>query len=224
MSPHLALTLRTIEKNFPHKRVWLAGYKPPWVSDQVGFIPSRQGAIGWQNVLFNMLAVIKNDEVDHEFWYFNDDFYTVKRVTEPPVYFEGTLGERARRLKGLSLGSYSTGAKLTYEMLVAAGFEDPLNFDLHAPMPMDKLGLEDSIRLVQRQQNEFWPHLRSVYGAMVGLEGQPGKDYKVTSSGGAIPEKAIYVSSSPRSLRGTLGMQLRHMFPQPSRYEREPGL
>lgn len=223
-SPHLALTLRSIEKNFPHGRVWIVGYKPRWVSDKVGYLPVPQRASGYRNVMNNLHAVVDCEDIDPEFWFFNDDFYVVKPVTEPPVYFEGLLYERARRLKGLALGSYTSGAMKTYELLAAAGFESPLNFDLHAPMPMYKLGVADSLRLIESSGQDFWPHLRSVYGAMTGLEAEPGKDYKITSVGGFISEKAIYVSSSARSLNGTLGRQLRHMFPQQSRYEREPGL
>lgn len=224
-SPHLMYTLRSIEANFPHQRVWLVGHKPDWVSDAVHFVPVKQGAVGYQNVLFNLLEVVSNDEVDSNFWYFNDDFYILKPVgDEPPVFHEGTLAERAKRLKGLSLGSYSSGALETYFMLLDAGFENPMNFDLHTPMPMDKLGIEDSIRLIQKRGKDFWPHLRSVYGAMVGLEGKPGKDYKVTSAGGSIPAAAIYASSSPRSMRGTFGLQLKRLFPHPCKYEKAFGL
>jgi hypothetical protein len=201
------------------------GHKPPWVSDEVGYLPVKQGAVGYQNVLFNLLEVVDHDEIDCDFWYFNDDFYILKPVgDEPPVFYEGTLAERARRLKGLSLGSYSSGAAITYDLLTSAGFPEPLNFDLHTPMPMDKLGIDDSIRLIHSTGKDFWPHTRSVYGAMVGLEAVPGKDYKVTSAGGSIPPAAIYASSSPRSMRGTFGMQLKRKFPTPCKYERSSGL
>lgn len=219
-SPHLCLTLRSIEKNFPHRKVWLAGYKPPWVSDQVGYIPVLQGGGSWQNHLLIMSEVAHHEEVSERFWYFNDDFYVLRKLATPPVYYDGTLEERARKLRGIALGSYTKGAEATLELLQNAGFENPLNFDLHVPMPMDKTGLADSIGLILRSGKQFWPHLRSVYAAMVGLEAEEGKDVKIAGAFEGIPDNSVYLSSSPRAIQGQLGRELKELFPHPGKYEK----
>lgn len=219
-SPHLCLTLRSIEKNFPHNKVWLAGHKPAWVSDQVGYIPVLQGGGGWQNHLLIMSEVAHSDAISNEFWYFNDDFYVLRKLVTPPVFYDGTLEDRAKRLRGVALGSYTQGAQATFELLRDAGFENPLNFDMHVPMPMDKLGLNDAIGLIMRSSKTFWPHLRSVYAAMAGLTGTPGKDVKITVPSGSVPNNSVYLSSSPRAINGNLGRELKAIFSTPSKYEK----
>lgn len=219
-SPHLCLTLRSIEKNFPHRKVWIAGHKPPWLSERVGYIPVLQGGTGWRNHMLIMSEVAHHDDVSSEFWYFNDDFYVLRKLATPPVFYDGTLEDRAKKLRGVALGSYTQGAQTSFELLRDAGFENPLNFDLHTPMPMDKLGLNDAIGLVMRSGKNFWPHLRSIYAAMAGLEGEEGKDVKVGSVTESIPDKAIYLSSSNRAIQGQLGRELKALFPTPSKYEK----
>lgn len=216
----LALTLRSIEMNFPHKRVWIAGHKPPWVSDSVGYIHVPQMGGNWQNVLMILNEVVVSDEVDEDFWYFNDDFYVMRKMRNPPTFQQGTLAEKCKRMRGVSINSYVTGAETTLKLLQDAGFEDPINFDLHAPMPMNKTGLDDAIGFILRSGKVFWPHLRSVFGALTGLVGVEGKDAKVGGVMESIPEGADFVSSSPRSLQGQLGRELKLRFPDPSSYEK----
>jgi hypothetical protein len=42
-------SLRSVVANVPHRLVWIAGYKPGWVSDLVGYIPMAQRGTKWQN-------------------------------------------------------------------------------------------------------------------------------------------------------------------------------
>lgn len=219
-NPQLCMTLRAIEKNFPHSEVFIAGHRPPFLSDAVNYIPVQQGGGNWRNVLIILGEVVHNDQVPENFWFFNDDFYVLKKQTNPKTYYDMPLEERASRLRGVALGEYTRGAQISYELLREAGFPEPLNFDLHVPMPMDKTGLNDALGFVLRSNKNFWPHLRSIYGAMVGLTGERMADVKIGPVNQGIPDNAVYVSSSPRSFQGQLGRELREMFPNPSKYEK----
>lgn len=216
----LCLTLRSIEANFPHNQVWIAGYKPNWVNDSVGYIPVPQMAGGWQNVMMIMNEVVVNDEVNENFWFFNDDFFVMRKMRKPPTLYQGTLEDKVRKLKGIAISNYVNGADITLKLLKEAGFENPLNFDLHVPMPMTKTGLDDSIGFVIRSGKNFWPHLRSVFGALTALEGIEGRDVKFGGMHDSIPEGMDFVSSSPRSLQGQLGRELKARFPDPCSYEK----
>jgi hypothetical protein len=214
------MTLRSIEKNFPHSEIFVVGHRPAFLSERVTYIPVMQGGGNWRNVLIIMNEVIADDRVPETFWFFNDDFFVLKKQTNPKTFYDMTLEERARRLKGVSLGEYARGAQISYELLREAGFTEPLNFDLHVPMPMDKTGLNDALGFVLRSNKNFWPHLRSIYGAMVGLTGEKMADVKIGGVNEGIPDKAIYVSSSPRAFQGQLGRELKALFPNPSKYEK----
>lgn len=219
-NPQLATCLRSIAENFPHRKVWLIGYIPRWVSDEVGRFPMPQSGVGWLNVMLMLGRVCDHPEISDQFTYFNDDFYVLKKVSEATPMYDMALSERARRLKGLSLGSYSRGAAISLELLQKNGYENPMNYDLHLPLPVDKEQLSEAIALVQMSGQHFWPHLRSIYGAVANVGGKQHGDVKITSVSGMIPGGAIYTSSSTRSFNGQLGRQLRGRFQNKSRFEK----
>lgn len=223
-NPSLVYTLRSIEKNVPHRKIWLAGGKPSWVSDEIGFIRSEQFGSPYTNVHNNLRAALRVPELADEFLYFNDDFYVLRPVTSIPPLFEGTLAERVDRLRRTSLGEYTRGAELTLELLTKAGFEKPLNYDLHVPMPMTKIGLDDTLGFIERSGRTFWPHMRSIYGALNGLDehAEQMADVKITTQIGRPSPEETYLSTSLRSLvTGSAGWHLRKTFFTPSRYESE---
>lgn len=219
-NPALATCLRSIAENFPHNKVWLVGYIPRWVSNEVGQIPLPQSGVGWLNVVLMLGRIAENHEVTDKFWYFNDDFYVLKKPKTAQAMYDMSLADRARRLKGLSLGAYSRGAQITLDLLRKHGYDDPMNYDLHAPMPMDKQQIGQAVDLVMGSGQHFWPHLRSVYGAIAALDGKQHQDVKITSVSGMIPSGATYVSSSVRSFNGQLGRQLRAKFANKSKFEK----
>lgn len=219
-NPQLVACLRSIEANFPHNRVWLVGHIPHWVSDEVGAIPLPQSGVGWLNVVLMLGRVAEHHEVTSQFTYFNDDFYVLKKVRTAQVLYDMPLADRARRLKGLSLGAYARGAEITLDMLRSHGYENPMNYDLHTPLPMDQQQIGEAVDLVMGYDRNFWPHLRSVYGAIAQLGGKQHQDVKVTSVSGMIPSNATYVSSSVRSFNGQLGRQLRAKFAKKSKFEK----
>lgn len=221
-NPSLVYALRSIEKNVPHRKIWLAGGKPSWVSDEIGHIPTVQFGSPYTNVHNNLRAALSVPELADEFLYFNDDFYVLRPVTEIPALYEGTLAERVDRLRRASLGSYTLGAELTLDLLTKAGFDKPLNYDLHVPMPMTKLGLEDTLGFIERSGHTFWPHMRSIYGALNELDGHAEQmaDVKITTQIGRPSPQDTYLSTSIRSLvTGSSGWVLRKQFFAPSRYE-----
>jgi hypothetical protein len=213
-NPSLVLALRSIYQNFPHGRIWLAGYMPRWVNtEKVGYIPVPQAQSHWRNVLHIMENVACHPEVTDTFTFFNDDFYVLGKVKNVPIMYEGTMQERARRLRGLSLGEYSRGAIDTLELLQKAGYENPWNFDLHMPLPMDKESVGGALELLPVPYR-FWPHFRSIVGAVGGYEGVPGKDVKITGVAPRIPIGYRFLSTSVRSLgAGQVGRELRQLFP-----------
>lgn len=220
-NPSLVLALRSIAQNFPYRKVWVAGHFPRFLSpDHVGHIPVAQPMSHWRNVLMIMDHVADHAEVSETFNFFNDDFYVLKKVPGAPIIHEGTLEERAKRLKGLSLGEYSRGATETLTVLRNAGYDNPWNFDLHIPLPMDKASVEKALTILPAPYT-FWPHFRSIVGAVAGYEGISGSDMKFTGVATRIPAGAEFVSTSVRSLgAGQVGRQLRQLFPKTSVFEK----
>ena len=224
-NPSLALCLRSIAANFPHRKLWLAGGKPSWVTDDVGHIPVSQGSSPYRNVHNILRTAVAFEGLSEEFTFFNDDFYVMRKVRTLKYMHEGTLRERCRRLERTALGDYTRGAVLTLELLEKAGFEEPLNHDLHVPMPMHKVAVEDALKFIDNSGRYFWPHMRSVYGALIGSSAfsVPTEDVKITTQIGRPGPDETYLSTSLHSLiTGSAGWHIRKLFPVPGVYEK-PG-
>lgn len=171
----------------------MAGHFPRFLSpDHVGHINVPQPMSHWRNVLMIMDYVADSPEVSETFTFFNDDFYVLKGVTGAPIIHEGTMEERANRLKGLSLGEYSRGAMDTLTVLRNAGYDNPWNFDLHIPIPMDKESVAKALAILPAPYT-FWPHFRSIVGAVAGYEGISGNDTKISGVTSRIPSGAEFV-------------------------------
>lgn len=219
-NPSLRYALRSIAENFPHRKVWLGGYKPEWVSDEVGVIPVSQGSSPYRNVHNILKAAVTHEELSDDFTFFNDDFYVLRPVKTFLDMYDGTLAERVHRLRGLALGSYARGAEITLDLLQAAGFEEPKNYDLHVPMLMSKVAVDDTLGFIDRSCRIFWPHMRSVYAALNGVEGVQFEDVKITTQIGRPSPHETYLSTSLRSLvTGSAGWVLRKQFWKYSPYE-----
>lgn len=221
MNPSLALSMRSIEKNFPHSELWLGGYIPDWASDNVRKFPVRQGPSGWENVLSILGEFADDPNTPEEFWYFNDDFFVLKKITKMDQIYAGSLAARSAYLNGNYIGEYSLGAKKTLELLEKAGYEDPLNFDLHLPMIMTKQGIIDALDLFNTAEFRFWPHFRTMYGAIMKVAGVAGTDVKISGMNEGIPVGAQFVSTSPTAFHaGRVGRELRELFSIPGSYEK----
>lgn len=225
----LRYSLRSICANLPHRRVWLAGHRPPWVADSVGWIPTRQvpGA-KWANARKNRLAAARHPDVADRFVLFNDDMFVISPLPGGvPVLHRGPVAEVAAgyRRRGIHVGSgglgeYVRGMLDTAAWLQARGVADPVSYELHLPMPMPKVGLADAI-VGARAAGLAMPHIRTIVGNLQGLGGERARDVKITDRRTVPGDGDRFVSTTDGTFaNGAVGAWLRERFPDPCRYER----
>lgn len=214
-NPELRHSLRSLA-NLPHGRVWIAGYKPSWVTDDVGVIPVRQRGTKWANSSRNMIAACEHPDVSAEFSYMNDDFFVMYPIPEVPVLNRG----RAADVLGATPGSrYRRGGYATTEWLRRQGVADPLSYELHLPMTIHKDRMREVIdRGVADRVHPF--HKRTAYGNLQQLGGDSVADCKIADRI-AIPGYGPFSSTSPEAFaHGRAGELIRNRFSEPCRYER----
>jgi hypothetical protein len=204
--------------NLPHGRVWIAGYRPSWVVDEVGVIPVRQRGTKWANSSRNMLSACRHPEVSQRFVYFNDDFFVMRPVDAVPVFNRGP----ARDVLGATPGSrYRRGGYATAEWLRRQGYADPLSYELHLPIVLDKTAMIDVIEAGVRDRVHPF-HKRTAYGNLMKLGGDSVADCKVADRT-SIPGHGPFASTAPEAFAyGRAGALIRATFDQPCRYEK-PG-
>lgn len=216
----LRYSLRTLA-NLPHRRVWIAGYRPKWVASEVGHVATLQTGDKFDNSTRNVEAAASHPEVADEFYYFNDDFFIVNPVEDVPLMHREKVRDFIIELyrKWKREYPYLTGMKRTLDLLVELGIEDPLCYEVHAPMVMRK------DRLLETMDAGFGVrplHKRTLYGNMHHdpEESTQVDDCKVAFSNMPTFFPTPFLSTAPRAWQGRTGEWVRRTFAEPGKYEK----
>jgi hypothetical protein len=170
----LRYSIRSVVKNLPPGNIWLVGDKPDWYTGN--FIKVKDGRDKFDNIKRCMSAIIKNEDISDYFVSMHDDFFITSKMDNIPTLYGGLLEDKASTYKKLSPSSAYTGLlNNTYRRLKKLGIENPLDYDIHVPMVMNKNMLKQIIDM---------PYLeRSNYGNIFGIGGTLTNDVKVYSEG-----------------------------------------
>lgn len=212
----LRYSLRSVEKNFPHRFVWFVGGQPK------GFFPDRAirhkqtGATKWDMIKSSMWKAVENEEVSDDFFLFNDDFFVMKPVKgQFKNFVDMTLAERIDELRRNVhpwLTPYGRTLYKAEQELMSLGCPT-MNYDVHMPMLFNKELFKASVNKCSS------PQMRSVYGNLNSIPYVIHPDVKVYDLE-AVPEGADYISTSEDIFqKGRVGAYIRDQFPQPSKYE-----
>lgn len=214
----LRYSLRSVAKNLPESRVWLVGYKPNWYSGDFISVPDISSKFYNIHNLINHIAF--DDQISDDFIMMNDDFFITKPLDTVPVYHGGLLLDKINRYYELNPGSsYNRMLFRTYNYLVKNGIKDPLDYDIHIPLPFNRTKLRKTI--VKKELP------RSTYGNLAGIGGEYMPDVKTYSRGSKLSQRSHnflesdypYISSEDGSFLDILNGVLKDMFPEPSKYE-----
>ena len=95
----LRYSLRSVEENFPHRKVFFVCGQPKGFEPD-GRIRHQQTGSKWERIRSSMYEVINTEEVTDDFFLFNDDFFVMKPFEGEFVnYVNRTLGEYVQKLR-----------------------------------------------------------------------------------------------------------------------------
>ena len=210
----LKYSLRSVEANFPHRKVWFVGGQPKGLKPDVALPHKQSGTDKWELIRSSMLKVVTEADLTEEFFLFNDDFFIMKPVKGKFVnYAEKTLTWRIEDLKKTYpwLNRYGRTLVKAREELKRLGCTE-VNFEVHTPM-LFKKSLVPSILKCSS------PQMRSVYGNVNGIPYTDRDDVKVYDLE-TVPEDADFLSTNDEIFtKGKVGEYIRECFPTPSRFE-----
>lgn len=212
----LRYSIRSVEKNAPVRNVWVVGGKPEWYTGN--FIPTKPIGNAYENVRNNLRHVLATPEISEDFVLMNDDFFIIRNVNSVSLYYGGLLSNRYREHQELvGPNFYANFLRKTDTVLKQMGIREPLNYELHVPMPFNKTKLAETI------DQRF--SIRSFYGNMHGLGGEDiVKDVKIYShvsfvaSSSSLDNGTPFVSTEDGSFI-QIKDYLQSLFPDPSCYE-----
>jgi len=219
----LRYSLRSLV-NLPHDRVFIVGERPGWVSPEtVTHIQTKQVTPKWASATHNMMTAAECKDISEEFVFMNDDFFIIRPIDHVPALNRGTLSEVIEEVTAtVGNSSWVQGMHETRRMLVAAGYDDPLCYELHVPMVFRKPYLRQAILwgTARRNPSTRARMTRTVYGNIHHVGGETAADVKLHSRQLSVETDLPFRSSAPDTWRtGTLN-DIRDMFPSKCVYER----
>lgn len=211
----LVYSLRSVERNFPHRLVWFIGGCPKGLKPDRYVKHEQCGLSKWDRIRSSMLKIITEPELSEEFFLFNDDFFIMKPVKRFSYnYADLTLTDRMNELRGtmnLPLNAYGRTLYKAREELKGLGCTE-VNFEVHLPMLFEK----SKVPSVRKCSS---PQMRSIYGNINGIKYKQKTDVKVYDLT-TVPEDADYISTNDEVfLKGAVGEYIRQTFTEPSRFE-----
>ena len=211
----LRFSLRSIEANMTHGKVWFYCGRPAGITPDEHVPYVQTGLNKWERVRNTLVHVCKNEEITDKFWLFNDDFYVLHRMTRTVPLHRGELSDHIRGIEarhGRPSG-YSRRLKQCETMLRDAGLTT-LDYALHVPMLIDRAKALETLRTFPD-----CPMFRSLYGNYAKVGGEYHEDVKTADPDKIIPEGADFFSTSNKSFDGEVRRQMEELFPDPCRYE-----
>lgn len=230
----LRFSLRSIDKNAPaFDRIFIVGYKPRWVSDDVIHIPTQQimGSSPNKNTNMNLFTACSDDRISDDFVLMNDDFILMR----PIVNWDRSLSFAKNSIKeqiaeynkmGFS-GAYKSAFDNCLPLIqMMSGVNNPSNYELHIPMIINKscyLDLFLQFPVLEFVKNHQIILKRSLYGncfcnyskKMEDVKIRTGDPVDFNSDWISVPDNFIM---SPR--RPKFNQMLKSMF-EPCKYEKE---
>lgn len=219
-------SLRSIEKNLKINigRIYIVGFFPKFIQEkEVSNIDTQD----WythklKNAIRKIKSACNNSHVSDDFMLMNDDFFIMKPVTEIKNWSKGSLaGSMARHnTKG---GYYYRAIKETKELLEGMGIKNPTDFEIHAPIIINKKRFRDIDAKLDLESKGLL--FRSIYGNLAKLERTIVPDVKIyhTYANRLSKFKDYKIISSDNKIVLDLRFQkwLKRKFRSVSKYEKE---
>lgn len=212
----LRFSLRSLEANLPHGRVWVVGYKPAWLTG-VEFIPGNRFTSGHANVYDNIRRACEHPGLTDDVVVMNDDFYVTRPIDELPTCYRSTLVEHINLPRTQAKrGWWFDSLNATLTCLQAHGIADPISYELHVPLVINRKRMAQTLSLMRHVAPDNPPQWRSLYGNLHNIGGQQHADGK--TYGPSTELNAPFHSTEDRSFHYSRPY-LERMFPHPSRWE-----
>lgn len=166
----LRYSIRSVMHYFPDAEIIIVGSPPDWYNGKTLYVPQNKDK--YFNASKNLHTICHSEEIPEEFVFMNDDFFIVEKIRNIPLYHGGSFLKKVEKYKTIApRGSYTRRLVDTFKTLRRLGISDPLDYDLHVPMVVEKSKLKRAI-----QFDVLW---RSVYGNVYNSGGIEISDVKV---------------------------------------------
>ena len=214
----LRYSLRSVEKNLPHRKVWFYCGKPAGLTPDEYVRHKQVGETKGERVRSSLIEACENNKITKRFWLFNDDFFILKPMTSEKPYFSGMLRDRIDAIdkKRGRQTNYTKELAFCESLLKSEGYTTFAYDAIHIPMLIQREKMLEAL--------ETFPTcnmVRSLYGNYAMIGGNPHSNVKVKNGRERLSKEADFVSTDDNSFNfGMIGQDIRRMFREKSRFEK----
>lgn len=213
-------SIRSVQENFPHRRIFVVGILPPFLTGVVHVPAQDPHSNKLKNAMEKIRAACLISEVSDAFVLMNDDFFILKPTGGAmPYYTEGSLEAYMER-HSTHGGYYYQAMGETRRLLKDAKLPEK-NFELHVPMIIEKAKFLDMAEAIEWGRVGYL--FRSVYGNTFcgGVSGPEMKDVKIYHASylSAASRRPFLSTSDAAATNARFHKFLEDRFPEPSPYE-----
>ena len=220
VNEELKYSIRSVVESFPDSNIWVVGGKPDWYVGN--YIEVHQIHTKYKNAVENLKMICSSPQISNKFVLMNDDFYIIKKINNIGTFHGGYLLNKINLYQKLNGNSnYTRKLNATYKRLKAIGIDDPLDYELHVPMVMEKQKLQE---VLDKNDQFLW---RSMYGNIFKVGGSEMQDVKVYTRGPLVfksynldIDNHTYLSSADSSFDIIWNNILKIQFKQKTKFER----
>jgi hypothetical protein len=212
----LRYSLRSVAENLPHRRVWVVGHLPPWVTG-TEWLPTDQSDTKYRNSTGNVRAACEHPAISDPFVLMNDDFFVLKPIEAIPALHRGPVDQVAASYESsYGWSTYLGGMRDTADLLRGLGVAEPISYELHVPMVVHKAEMLEALEV-----GAHVPvlHKRTMYGNLAGVGGEETEDVKVSLQRPDWRPSWTFLSTDAKTWRRGVGEFVRMSFPEAGRYE-----
>ena len=216
-------SLRSVERNLEIGRVFIVGACPDWVTGVIHIPVDDIHKNKLMNAREKYMVAAKDKRISEDFILMNDDFFILKPVSKIENYSRGMIADMISKHPTQG-GYYYHSLSDTKKVMEAIGIQEPLDFEIHAPIIFNK---EKLLTVMEMIQPDKAYSLRSCYGNMFGLKAKKVIDFKASG----LVDFAYQLKRNPAylSINDNMVAQrefrewIRRKFPKPSKYETDRG-
>ena len=213
----LRYSIRSVIKNTKYDNIWVVGGKPDWYCGK--HISVKQDGNPYVNVRNILRAICLSKDISENIVLMNDDFFIMKEINTFNNYNGGTLLDKIEKHQDTTGETlYLKRLTKTYNKLLTMDIKNPLNYELHVPILIEKSKLKRILKDIVDCS------LRSVYGNLFLKNTEYIDDVKVYPEGKlkklsyTYSESSIYLSSQDKTFITILPI-LKNKFDLPSIFE-----
>ncbi len=167
------------------------------------------------------MRACQNKDLSKDFILMNDDFFIMKPIESIPTYHRGSVDNIIEEYLAKGSKHYVNGMVQTKELCAKCGINNPLSYELHVPMILNKDKFLRAYKMRKNLMNHMDSfHKRTFYGNLYKIGGEQIEDCKVFKTDMKWKKTFPFLSTSDATFEyGEVGKWIREQFTKPSIYE-----